>query len=288
MKKSFIGWSLVLIASLMMSGICMRALALQGVPYYNSLMMRGLVCLGLTMGFARYRKLSLWPKSPGSQALRALLAGLALSLLTLSYNWLTASAVSVLSNMDVPILIVLGPWFGVRAKVMTRALALVSIGLLVFYVSGFELQPDLFRGLSALSAGSLLLCFGYAFIKKSMTEENEAITVLTPSIAILLYGLGLAVFSGMSHGGDWKPLYGVEGLLAGLGMFGAYYSTMRLYEMTDLARAEFPTLLSSVAIQPLEYLFLNVPLRSTYLFSSIGFVAATYIILRRKEAESWL
>lgn len=263
----------------------MRAMALQAVPYYDSLMARGFFSLILAVWFGRRQRLSLFPKSPKTQALRALLAGLALAFFTISYNWLTASAVSVLSNVDVPLLLILGPTIGVKSSISTRSLAFLSICFLIYYVSGLEAHPDLYKGLATLGIGSLLLCFGYLFIKKSMEDENEAITIIVPSVAILFYGL-LIRFANHDLHFAWDSRFAIEAILSGASMFTAYYSTMRLYSLTDLASAEFPTLLSSIAIQPLESLILDVPIRLSYLVSSVGFVAAIYFILCRKEVSS--
>jgi hypothetical protein len=62
-------------------------------------------------------------------------------------------------------------------------------------------------------------------------------------------------------------------------MFTAYIATMKLYDLTNLATAEFPTLIASLVIQPLEMIVLDVPLQIEYILSSFGFVVITYFIL---------
>lgn len=260
-------------------GLSMRVLAVDSVPVSESLVVRGLSCLIFVIAFARWKKLSLVPKNTTSQMFRALLAGLALTFLSLSYNWLTASTVSVLSNIDVPLLVVLGPLVGIASSFRVRVLSIVSISFLVWYVSGLEMQENLPLGLTSLLTGSLLLCFGYFYIKKSMAEENEAIAVLTPSVAILIYGIGEYLALGQTSS-SWSRWNFILCVASGVGMFGAYLSTMRLYELTDLASAEFPTLISSILIQPVERLFLGEPLKGVYLASATGFVVTTYLILK--------
>lgn len=264
-------------------GICIRWLALQDVPLSETLVLRGMVCGILSWMWAHHRGLSLRPRSPRTQIFRAALAGLALTFFSLSYDWLTASTVAVLSNIDVPMLIVLGPVVGVTASRKLRGFAALSILFLVWYVSGLEVQKDLWWGLGSLGLGSVLLCFGFVFIKKSMTEENEAITVWVPALALIAYGLiERAVGAGSPSTGSWQGLSLFVGVLSGAGMFGAYVATMRLYEVTDLASAEFPTLLSSIVIQPLEFFLLHEPMQATFLVSSLGFVLFTYWIVRQQ------
>lgn len=274
-----------LIASLVLTGLCMRHLSLIGVSYAESLLWRGLVCLGATLLFAQSHGLSLMPKSLRTQAFRAVIAGLALTFLTLSYNWLSAGAVSVLSNIDVPLLVVMSPWLGLSAARRTKILSIVSILFLVWYVSSLELQEDLFYGLSTLFIGTILLCFGYLYIKKSMNEENRAITILTPAVAIILYGIVQLLFIEKPETLTFSAPVALSSLLSGLGMFGAYFTTMKLYEQTDIATAEFPTLLSSIAIQPIETFFLQTPILPAYLISSIGFVVVTYLILMQQARD---
>jgi drug/metabolite transporter (DMT)-like permease len=275
----FFYWASVLTMTLTVNGLCARALAVGGVPYSESLITRGLSCLLLVVPFAHWKGLSLIPRSLKTQFFRALLAGLALTLFVMSYNWLTASAVAVLSNIDVPLLIVLGPLVGITAHRGIRILSFLSISFLVWFVVSLEAQVDLTYGLSALGLGVLLLCFGYLFIKKTMSEENEAITMLTPSLAILFYG-GAQYLLGHAPATVWSPYLGGMAFLSGATMFGAYYATMRLYAVTDLASAEFPTLIASLVIQPLEAIFLDSPMQATYLLSSGGFVLTTFFILR--------
>ncbi len=278
MKSSYLIWSTFLIASLSMNGLCVRALALAAVPYYDSLSSRGWVCLLLVVFFSFQQRLSLRPKSIRTQVLRAGLAGLALSLFTLSYKWLTASSIAVLSNIDVPLLMVLGPLVGIRCSLKTKVLSLIAMALLVFYVLSMDTQPKLYLGIGTLGVGCLLLCFGYYFIKRSMQEENEAVAILTPALAILFFGIVQHLYAG-SSGPAWTWPMVCEAFLAGVGMFGAYYATMRLYALTDLAKAEFPTLISSLIMQPLEFIFLNTPMEAACLFSSAAFVWVIYQVL---------
>jgi len=277
MNYRFVAWAGVLISSLIAVGVCIRVLALHQIPLSETLVVRGLSCLILVMAYSYRRKLSLVPKSIRTQVVRASLAGLALTLLSLSYNWLSASSVALLSNVDVPLLVVLGPIIGVQASLRARGLSLLSIAVLVWYVVNIERTNQFLYGLGSLLLGSALLCIGYFFIKKSMNEENRAIAILTPSLALVLYG----VLEG-AGGVDplkWSTLDLAICILSGVAMFFAYVATMKLYDLTDIASAEFPTLLSAIAIQPIESIVLREPLNSVGLTASILFVLVTYLIM---------
>ncbi len=284
MKKEFLKWAIILVSSLMITGLAMRILAVKGISVSDSMLLRGLSCLGLTIIFARRRRLSLRPKSMRTQVIRAGIAGLALSFFSLSYLWLSASAVAVLSNIDVPLLAVLGPLIGIRSSRRTRVLSALTISFLVFYISSIESEGQLVWGLTSLLFGTFLLCFGYVFIKKTMNDENEAITILVPSIAIIAFALAEILVAGASIQA-WTPLLVCLGFVSGLGMFGAYIATMRLYKITDIVSAEFPTLISAIVIQPIEAVFLGEKLKATYILSSLGFVVMTYFIMKMQNLE---
>lgn len=284
MNWRFLIWALIMIMSLIVMGLAMRVLALADISLADGLIVRGVSCLGLVILFAYGKALSLVPKAPSTQCVRALLAGFALTLFTLSYNWLTASAVSVLSNIDVPLLVVLGPFIGIRASIKVRALSFVSILFLVWYVLGLEVQPQLFYGLTSLMTACFLLCFGYVFIKKSMEEENQAIAILTPALAIIMYGLMQKVVF-YSAPSLWTPTLICTAMVSGVGMFFAYIATMKLYELTDIANAEFPTLISSLVIQPFEWMILDVSFQVIYVMPTIIFVLMTYFLLQAQRHQ---
>ncbi len=279
MNSRFRLWASVLIASLVVTGLSMRFLAVHNVAFSESLVVRGVSCLLLVLAFARARGLKMRPKSPRTQVLRALLAGLALTFFSLSYSWLTASTVAVIANVDVPLLLFLGPWIGVPASARTRVGAIAAIALLVWYFANLEPQPNRALGLASLLIGTVMLCFGYMYIKKSMAEENEAITTLVPALAIIVYG-GVEYFIFPVPAHQWSADLWLAGILSGVGMFGAYLASMRLYTVTDLASAEFPTLLSSLLMQPLEALVLNEPMRFTAFLPSLGFVGVIYVLVK--------
>tara|TARA_B110001454_G_scaffold218046_1_gene244911 strand:+ start:22062 stop:22925 length:864 start_codon:yes stop_codon:yes gene_type:complete len=278
-------WAILLVISLSVTGLSIRLLADRHVPLSQSLLARGLVCLILVWGWAKRQQLSLIPKSIKTQVFRALIAGLALTFFSMSYNWLSASTVAVLSNIDVPMLVILGSFVGQNSTLRAKLLSLISIVILAIYTLSLQRQPQWLLGISVLGIGTVLLCFGYFFIKKSMTEENEVITVLTPSLAIIAYGLVQWGLEPMTTS-VWNSLSVISVIISGIGMFGAYYATMRLYELTDITTAEFPTLLSSVAIQPMEAIFFRESLSVSHLWLSIVFVFVTYLILRTENKEA--
>jgi len=283
----FYAWSFVLVLSLSVTGLAIRFLADLKIPLSESLVVRGLGCLVLVIGWSFFKNLSLKPKSISTQIFRALIAGLALTFFSMSYNWLSASTIAVLSNIDVPLLVILGAWVGQRSSARAKLLSVVSIIVLVIYTMTLHAESNWIIGLATLGIGCFLLCFGYFYIKKSMTEENEAITVLTPSLALIGYGLVQYVFQIPNQNLEVSSAWTVASLIvcfvSGIGMFGAYYATMRLYEHADIATAEFPTLISSIVIQPMEAFLFRELVSLPHLVLSIVFVGIVHLILKSEN-----
>lgn len=278
-QRKFIFWAAAMVASLVASGLAMKALSESGVSDGGILWSRGLVCLLCVFGFAKKKRLSLRPKSLKNQSLRALIAGLALTFFTMSYRYLSASAVAVLSNIDIPILLLIGPAVAGKAKRSVRMLSIVAILVLMATITRMEWTTGVFYGIAILTVASALLCFGYVFIRKSMLDENAAITILTPALAIIVYGSVLDMNSvHIAAGLDPKILAWMS--LSGVSMFLAYWTTMKLYDQVDIALAEFPTLLAAILIQPLEWLVLGNHFDPIYFAISTAFVLVMALIFQ--------
>lgn len=283
-KAVYYFWASLLILCLAIYGLVLRGIALGGVSLGSGLLFRGLSCLLLVLLFAKFRGFALWPRLPGAQLVRALVAGLALTLITKSYESLSAASVSVLGNVDVPLILVLGSLVGQPVRRRDQVIAAGALAILFAYVLTLEGGRQIFEGVFYLFMGSVLLCFGYHFIQKSMKEENPAITILTPSISIAVFGF-IQLFlrdEGLSQLGSQGALTFMNLtllILSGLMMFLTYLVTMKLYELVSIAEAEIPSLLTVILVQPLEfYLFNEVPQAMTIVIT-LGFLALLYFLV---------
>lgn len=277
-------WSTVLVFSVSVTGLSIRDLAVKGISFSETLIVRGIVCLAIVCVWALWKKISLVPKSISTQLIRAVIAGLALTFFSMSYNWLSASTIAVISNVDVPLLVILGSLVGQSSTSQSKYLSGFSILILIFYSIGIQDSPRWVVGLLTLLSGLFLLCFGYSFIKKSMAEENEAITVLTPSIALIVYGVAQG-FIEATPVSSWDGSSGWSAVASGVGMFGAYYATMKLYDLADIATAEFPTLIASLLIQPVEAILFKEVFSVRHFLLSLAFVVCVYFILTQGKEE---
>ncbi len=283
LKPEFCRWSVALTVSISLLGLTIRSLAVADVALSESMCLRGFGSLVLTGIWAKAQGHSLIPRSIKNQFVRAVVAGLALTFVTASYRWLSASAVSVLSNADIPMLVILGSWIGQTSSIRAKTLSCVSIVLLAIYGLGIQSQTNWLLGLSSLFVGLILLCFGYSFIKKSMQQENRAITTMTPALALIVFGAVQKITEPIIISPNWNSNLIVLGIVSGLAMFCAYYATMKLYDVADIAIAEFPTLVASLVIQPAEAVLFHQPLEAKPFVLTFVFIIVTYFILKNDE-----
>ena len=299
-------YSFSLICSLLASGIIARILALKQISYGESLLFKGLSCLGLILLFAFKNNTSLIPKNGKLQFLRFLLSGTSLGLFTLSYNYLSATGVATLSNIDIPVILLLGFFWGVRASKKTVLASITTIFLVIIlaFMSEATLQENQIKGSILVIFSSLLICLGYFLINESMKLENELMVILTPTLGIIAYGLLIklspsllisstfpatavipAIFSKLNTPTTEVLQNILLYLTSGASMFGAYIFTMKLYKLLDISLAEFPTLLSTLLIQPVEYFLIGEKFNLSYFLITLIIIVFVIILLKTNTQE---
>ncbi|NUM57222.1 MAG: hypothetical protein HUU56_01245 [Bdellovibrionaceae bacterium] len=294
-------YSFSLICSLLASGIIARVLALREVSYEESLFFKGLSCLGLILFFAFKNNISLIPKNYKLQFVRFLLAGTSLGLFTLSYNYLSATGVATLSNIDIPVILLLGFFWGTRASKKTVLASVTTIALVIIlaFLSEATSQENQIKGSILVIFSSLLICLGYFLINESMKLENELMVILTPTLGIIVYALVirfsdstipatsvvLAMFSAINTPNAEVFQNILLFSASGASMFGAYIFTMKLYQLLDISLAEFPTLLSTLLIQPVEYFLIGEKFNLSYFLITLIIIVFVLILLKINTQE---
>lgn len=294
-------YSFSLICSLLASGIIARVLALREVSYEESLFFKGLSCLGLILFFALKNNISLIPKNYKLQFVRFLLAGTSLGLFTLSYNYLSATGVATLSNIDIPVILLLGFFWGTRASKKTVLASITTIALVIIlaFLSEATSQENQIKGSILVIFSSLLICLGYFLINESMKLENELMVILTPTLGIIVYALVirfsdstipatsvvLAMFSAINTPNAEVFQNILLFSASGASMFGAYIFTMKLYQLLDISLAEFPTLLSTLLIQPVEYFLIGEKFNLSYFLITLIIILFVLILLKTNTQE---
>ena len=231
------------------NGVLLKALALEGVGTADTLIFRGLGCVVVAVLIGLWQKIQLWPKEPGLQAFRFMTSGLALWALTAAYQYANATSVAIISRLDTALLVVAGPLVGVAATRIQRVLAAVCLALLMGAALSGGIGPtETPFGYFLAIAGTIGITVGYLFLKASAAKEFMPVVAWVAGAAIL--GYGLATRGSMSGWPNTKLIIG--GLLSGVIMYSLYDLTVRLYKVMDVARAEYPTLFSTLLVMAME------------------------------------
>lgn len=266
--------------SLLLNGLLTKYSMLNGLAVHEILTLSGLGCLACTLLYSWFSKQSLVPKRILKQSARAAVAGLALYLLTKSYAHLNATSVSLIGRADLGILIVLGPMIKVPSLPVHRVLA-VLIMLFTLLFLGIDSQTgDGWIGLALAFSGTIIITIGYLLIKESMKDENEAVGILTPALAVMAYGLGGSFLSDSAL----VTSLSFELLLCGIGlgclMFFLYRLTFKMYRQFDIATAEYPTLIATGLMLPMEMYFFEVHFSLSYILAIVIFIVLAGMAVR--------
>ncbi len=259
---------------------CGHALALKQLArceysQADTLIFQGLACMGCAWLSARFRKASLVPRNIRLQAARLVIAGAALSLLTMSYWHVNAATVEMISSMDIALLILMGAWTGESYSPRQRALALASLALGALLVVAARGPAERVMGYGMAFLGTAGVAVGYLVLKSSAETENDSVTSFVAGLAIL--GFGFAG-RGISAGGAAVSGALVAGL-AGVMMFWIYELTLFLYRRMDIGSAEYPTLVSALLVLPLERALFATRFNPLYVFSIVANAAVLGLAL---------
>jgi hypothetical protein len=271
-----------------LNSLTLKFVALHGYPVYHTLFFRGLACLTLGALLAWKNSASIIPKEPRVQITRFFFAGFSLLLIISAYQYANGTTVSIISRMDTPFLIILGPWIAVSVSRLQQGLACLST-LLIFGLAVF------LRGSNELAVGYVLaivgtvgLTLGYLLLRSSARSENIYVIAVTGGCAIIFYGaIGSLVFEFPFHFSEWK--LALVSCFAGGIMFGTYDLTVRLYRIMDITLAEYPTLIAAVLVLPAEAMLFNVHFDIGYvvcMLSNVIMIGAILYFGRPKKKEA--
>lgn len=254
------------------NGVLLKALALEGVSTADTLIFRGLGCVVVAVFIGLWQKIKLWPKEPGLQAFRFMTSGLALWALTAAYQYANATSVAIISRLDTALLVVAGPLVGVPATKLQRVLAAICLALLMGAALSDGIGPgETPFGYFLAIAGTIGITIGYLFLRASAAKEFMPVVAWVAGAAILGYGCGTR--GSTQNWPELKLILG--GLISGVIMYSLYDLTVRLYKVMDVARAEYPTLFSTLLVMAMEASLLNIHFDALY----VGTMMANLVLL---------
>lgn len=272
------------IAVTVLNQLLLKWAADAGASTAQALFVRGSVCamIAFLLGLIKGDKLT--PSRLTKQALRFLNAGFALTAIMGSYRYLSATSVSLIARMDLPITLVFATHFGAKENRIQRTLALIAIIITVIAVlSGEAEQRALGLGLGFCGVGAIAI--GYLFLRSATRTESAVVVAATPGLACAAFGVALILFT--RETAIWSPAVTTALFVTGAAMYSLYRLTAILYQRLSIVDAEYPTIAVPLLSMPLEYAILGRRFTVTYIALTLVIVALLVIALvsRRESNE---
>jgi hypothetical protein len=250
--------------SLVTNALLLRYLGIHDFPAPASMGLRALSCLIFTLIYSNAKEHSLRPKQPRFQLFRAVLGAFSLLAIITSYHYIHASTVTMLQRLDLLILCIFG--FHVSAgKSKLHVWAIIFCFALVSFL--LKDPTEQIAGYLLACIGATGLACGYMMMKKSQASENFSITIMVPSLSCIVLGIALGPTAFAQSLTDPLATFAYA---SGATMFVTYYLTLKLFERMNIATAEFPTLLATTLVMPLETFFFGRSMHTTlFIFDTL-------------------
>lgn len=236
--------------------LLLKAAAFVGASTPNTVFLRGLGCLLVGGAVALWNRRSMWPRHPREQAVRFIVAGASLYLLTESFHYARGTTVSTISRLDTALLIALGPLVGIANSGARRMVAvglIATVAWLGYFGRGTE---ESLLGYGLALAATCGLTLGFVLMRRTGRKETVEVVAGVAALALITYGtLGGAKPTIEQH----AQLGSLFALASGACMFAIYALTLRLYRVMNIALAEYPTLFSTILVLPLEQWVFGIP-----------------------------
>lgn len=214
------------------------------------LLCRSVTTLSLSSLVAKWQGHSLWPTNWRTQRLRLVNSGIALYLLLLSFQYLSATTVGLLQRLDIPFLIILTSIGNRQSGHRVRLSLAVIVGVICFIGISHQINEPVIGFVIALSA-VFLLSVSFILIKRSVGLENGFVMMNITCLS----SIGVSLIS-IAATGDigWHGHHQDIGLLilSGILQFSQYCCIVALYRRLPIEKAQFPTVLGAISTMILE------------------------------------
>lgn len=213
-----------------------------GVKGYVVLFFRAIIALILSVSFGIYRKETFIPNRLRVQGVRLFTSGLSLILIFQSFSYLSATSVSLIQRMDIPLVIFTGVFFRGINKASKYVLSIIScviVLLLIFFSKTLDEDPI---GYLLCLAGVVLVSISYHFVKKTVEHENNTILLNTTCLSCILFTSILGYFYGFQT--SFSLIQVIYIVITGVSMFCMYQLLAGLYRKYNPETAQYPALIS--------------------------------------------
>jgi drug/metabolite transporter (DMT)-like permease len=183
---------------------------------------------------------------------RSFLDGLGILLLVASFKYLAAGSVSLVQRMDIPLLILISVYKQESKSSLQFYLSLWAVILLTFFVTESKLLDEDAIGYALAAPAVLLAACTYYLVKKHTSQESGGVLGFFYSLSLLLWGIGLALFSQDSLQIDWKDFWIFA--LGGVLQFTVVSISLYLFKRYPSEKARLPFVIAIIATMIVEML----------------------------------
>jgi hypothetical protein len=263
-------WIAAYVLVTLLNQIALKWASAQGVSTAQALIVRGAVCSLLAIAVATGLGEAILPKHIKHQFIRFINAGFVLAALMASYHFISATSVSLISRMDIPIMVVAATSLGCNSNTFQRVLAYCTLGLTGLFIFVSSHNESTFGYFLAIS-GVVANVIGYVFLQTSVNSESPAVVALVPGIASVVFGLSIGIATKVSI--VWSAKENGVLVCTGVAMYLMYKISIGLYKSLSLIGAQYPTILIPALSMPLEAWIMNRSFDAIYVLLTMIIMA---------------
>ncbi|WP_205748167.1 DMT family transporter [Dyadobacter luticola] len=242
--------SLLLVLSLTFYNYCVELLTDAGIKTEQILFYRGSSALILGIFIPIFTGRSLWPESVKPQIIRLCLNGIASYLVIISFSYLSASTVVLVSRTDVPILIFFSIISGAKKSDLQFWLSFWAVAIIIFLVFDAKFIDEEPIGFLYAFGGVAFTSVGYMLVKNSSKRENIYVISNVFSLSNLLLGALIITLTNGSFAISSKTYWIF--LLSAVSQICVYSLGIALYKWYNIERARIPFIIAGLFVMILE------------------------------------
>ena len=241
-----------------------------GICFTQIIFYTGLSCLFFSLLHFCVSKQKMWCRDLKLQCKRVFWVSISSIFAFAVFKYLSPTIISIGVKMTFPLLVILSRFLKTDYSGKERLVAWGTICVLfLFFILTIREGADLF-GLTLLGLAILSMVGEFQTLSFSIHADNPALVCFAPSFGLVLVGLLLA---GIGQGDISFPAL-MEGsmlFVCGLCLFFIYYTAKSRYTLLPPGLAEYPTLLATLFVWPVDAYFLGSIISERVLLT--GFIA---------------
>lgn len=211
---------------------------------------RGSMALVLGMAIALIKKQPLLPNHWRPQIVRFFLTGTAAYLAIVAYQYLSAATVSLIYQLDVPIVIFISAFGGQKKSPLQFWLSLWTVLTVLYLAVDARFIDEEPEGFLFAIVSVCMVCVGYFLVKKASVRENAFMISNVFSLSNVVFGLALLLINRQAFRMDAAHVWIF--VVGAVSQVSLYLLAVQLYRWFDIEKTRLPYVLATVFILIME------------------------------------